>query len=764
MNKLFWIAFIVFSGLQLKAQLPSVKHSNRSTTDAAQFYQKMTPKLTGKWTSPPKDVVTKRLTRGAILGNGDVGATVGGDLSTLVFYIAKSDFWSSEIKLFEDSKKDPAPLPIGGISIIIKHQPHDANYLLEQVAVNAEVRSTFGTDAITITRSWIDANDNYLVTEIWTESALPVTVSVETWAKADHASYPSQAVVNGGIAVATRSTNSPDFIGAWTSKAAISTRIIGTAAKLSTDNKSISTSDFSISKGKPVKIISYISGGGKENNAYTKQSAEKLKALSGSSLNKKELLSRQWWKQYWNRSYIQLHDDTFEKYYYGALYEIAASTKNSKVCPGLYGIWITTDSASWHSDIHLNYNGEGPFYGLFSSNRSELTHSYYDIFLDFIPEGERRAKNDAYKLNKDLKGKSLKGVLFPVGLGPWGSVTDDVYLNQTINASFSSVIFIWNYEYMQDKLFLKTKSYPFIRKIGDFFEDYLKVDTVGGERKYVLWTGAHEESWNKNASLDLGFVRMVYKFLLKASGDLNIDQDQKEKWAAILNKLSDFPTATIEGKKMFTLDDAGWLFPKNNLSVLEFIYPAGALGFSSNPDSLQLAHNTIDYYTRPGYPGYFNINNFIKIFPIAIQSNYNPDVLLPNFKKVIKAQLQNNMTINDGVHGIEKAGAIDAINMMLLQSYDDVMILFPYWKKAASFKKLRAKGAFLVSAEQNEDIKNISIFSEKGNTCKMVNPWPESSPTIYTTFRGTKKQVDYVKQGNILSFRTSPGEEYILHQ
>ena len=166
MNKLFWIAFIVFSGLQLKAQLPSVKHSNRSTTDAAQFYQKMTPKLTGKWTSPPKDVVTKRLTRGAILGNGDVGATVGGDLSTLVFYIAKSDFWSSEIKLFEDSKKDPAPLPIGGISIKIKNQPHAANYLLEQDVVNAEVRSTFGTDAITRTRSWIDANDNYLVTEI----------------------------------------------------------------------------------------------------------------------------------------------------------------------------------------------------------------------------------------------------------------------------------------------------------------------------------------------------------------------------------------------------------------------------------------------------------------------------------------------------------------------------------------------------------------------------------------------------------------------
>jgi len=718
--------------------------------------------LTGRWTSPPVGVIAKGLTRGAILGNGDMGVAVGGDLSTLIFYISKSDFWSAEVNLYKNKVKDPAPLPIGGVSVKVEGPTEAHNYQLEQDIIHAEVRGTSGTASPVETRSVVDMQDNYLITEIWTKSEIPVNVNVETWAKADNSKYPVRALAEGAIATVERTTNSPGFAGAWESKAAICTRIIGTKATLSTDGKSASTFRITLTKGKLVKIVSYLSGGGKQNDAEIGQSHAKLKAASESTLAKQQALSRQWWKSYWSRSTVRLYDKTIERFYYGALYELACSSKNSKVCPGLYGVWTTTDSPSWHNDIHLNYNGEGSFYGVFSSNRPELARSYYDLILDYVPEGERRAREDMYKIHDDLKGKAINGVLFPVGIGPWGTTTDDVYLNQSINAAFSSVIFIWNYEYTGDKAFLRMKAYPFIRKIGNFYEAYLRTDTVNGEKKYVLWTGAHEGTWNKNASLDLGFVRMIFSFLLNASTDLNTDKQERTKWQDILTHLSGFPTAKIDGKTMFTLDDKGWVWPEVNISVLEFIYPAGALSYFSSKDSLAYAHNTINYYTRPGYPGYFNINNFIKIFPIAIQSQYDPEVLIPNFRKVIDAQLQTNLTINDGVHGIEKAGAIDAVNMMLLQSANDLLVLFPYWKKPAAFTNLRAKGAFLVTAEQNGTIKNISITSERGNICNLLNPFAQGIPKVYCMVGNVKKVVSYKLQANIITFDTKTSRRYIV--
>lgn len=71
-------------------------------------------------------------------------------------------------------------------------------------------------------------------------------------------------------------------------------------------------------------------------------------------------------------------------------------------------------------------------------------------------------------------------------------------------------------------------------------------------------------------------------------------------------------------------------------------------------------------------------------------------------------------------------GVPSAINEMLLQSHEDVIRLFPVWprQKDASFVNLRAVGAFVVSSElSNENITNVTIRSEKGRTCRIINPW-----------------------------------------
>ena len=70
---------------------------------------------------------------------------------------------------------------------------------------------------------------------------------------------------------------------------------------------------------------------------------------------------------------------------------------------------------------------------------------------------------------------------------------------------------------------------------------------------------------------------------------------------------------------------------------------------------------------------------------------------------------------------------------MLLQHEDGVMRLFPDWPASmdASFTRLRAKGAFVVSSEQRAGkVVAIDITSEKGGPLAIQNPWGKAAVTV----------------------------------
>ena len=68
-----------------------------------------------------------------------------------------------------------------------------------------------------------------------------------------------------------------------------------------------------------------------------------------------------------------------------------------------------------------------------------------------------------------------------------------------------------------------------------------------------------------------------------------------------------------------------------------------------------------------------------------------------------------------------------AVNEMLLQSHTGVIRVFPAvpenWREA-SFEKLRAMGAFLVSAKMKDgEVQRIEVTAEKGGTLRLFNPF-----------------------------------------
>ena len=70
-----------------------------------------------------------------------------------------------------------------------------------------------------------------------------------------------------------------------------------------------------------------------------------------------------------------------------------------------------------------------PFYGMYSSNRYEVVTSLTDQMLEHMEQGEWNANNnlsvvksDYVAGREDLQDGIDNGILYPCGLGPWGSV------------------------------------------------------------------------------------------------------------------------------------------------------------------------------------------------------------------------------------------------------------------------------------------------------------------------------------------------------
>jgi hypothetical protein len=128
---------------------------------------------------------------------------------------------------------------------------------------------------------------------------------------------------------------------------------------------------------------------------------------------------------------------------------------------------------------------------------------------------------------------------------------------------------------------------------------------------------------------------------------------------------------------------------------------------------------------------------------------------------MIATKAATNGFIKGNPHGCENCSIVpNTINEMLCMSHRGVVRLFPVWPKEmdARFAQLRAWGAFLISAElKNGMVRNVEIFSEKGRSCTMVNPWPGSRVIISRA--DDKKQT---LSGERFTFETTAGEKLRL--
>jgi len=478
------------------------------------------------------------------------------------------------------------------------------------------------------------------------------------------------------------------------------------------------------------------------------------------------------WKDFWARSAVEFEDPQLEKIWYHNQYFLACCLREGKVAPGLFGNWTSGKiGTAWHGDYHMNYNTQQVFWGIFSSNHVDQNLPYVEMVENLLPMAQDYARK---KLG--MPGAFFPHSAYPVPsqvvpypAPPWGyEVCETPWTVQSL---------WWQYLYTLDEQFLK-RVYPLFRAATDLVVAFVNKESDG---KYHIVPTASPENWgctvdfrlNKDCIMDLALAQFLLDAILEASKTLGLDAEEREKWAEVRNNLAPYPKAQGPyGEVWLDVLNAPPEHVYNIPVTLAPVFPGDQVGPGRHEEYLEIAKRTAHTIRLEG-------GNDLVYQPLIRARLGMLD--LEWFKNEVSYCLLPNGIANDRVRQIdgryndnvdfdfmmrmgvwtENLSLPAVLNECMLQSFTGTIRLFPNTQGLgrARFRDLRAVGAFLLSASYDgKTVSQVTLFSEKGATAKLVNPWPRSQ--LKVTRAKDNQPVAVSVKGEIVQFPTQAGEHY----
>ena len=444
-----------------------------------------------------------------------------------------------------------------------------------------------------------------------------------------------------------------------------------------------------------------------------------------------------WWHRYWKRGYICTPWQELERSWYQSLYIKAAICRPGRLSPGLQGSYVKENYPAWNADFHNNINMQVLYWGQDTANRLELAEPLYRLMHDVLP----RCKKDTADYFK------MRGARFPLQMGVDGVETAEELLLATWPSAggWLAQHYWWHYKYSGDKVFLEKYAYPFIKESVLFYEDYLQEDEDGS--LYMFPTTHLEymcfalEGAGRNSCWDLPFVIRAMQLAIAASEELDIDQEDRQRWQDILSRIADIPVGEDNIWKEFSDKSGPWRIV--NWGRLNPIFPCELVGQDSGSEELrQQALATTEDFLSYGAKErvdesmeqvHVTFSGVLVAAALARMGQSEPAMAVA--ENVCKNVSTSGFIANKNSFYVQldsPPGFALMLNEMLLQSYDGVLRIFPAAPdsdESLRFHSLRAQGGFLVSAERRKNLTQyVIVQSLCGNKLVMRNPF-ENEPS-----------------------------------
>jgi hypothetical protein len=362
----------------------------------------------------------------------------------------------------------------------------------------------------------------------------------------------------------------------------------------------------------------------------------------------------------------------------------------------------------------------------------------------------------------------------------------------TINASERAEHFWNHYLYTGDTNFLSTYAYTMLKGASEFYRNFPNLKLENG-KYHIYRTNLHEHIMGgKDVIDDLVFIKGVMQSTIKASGILGIDSNLRPLWQNIVDNLTSYPVSgqpnTI-GSITHPLGYTTWGQARTpaaqvRYDAIEKEPQSPRLRMLENYDVLNLetkdqgldggdwaiANNSFEAnvaYNMSMSLGDYGSNLSRYLLDAAALGRSEYSTVLNNLNSEINSKVGSSTNrlgfvssdwAEFGGYGILSAGLQDGLmqSISATPGGDPVIRVFPAWEKnKPAYFKLLAKGGFLVSSSvKNGEVSFLEINSQLGGTCRIRNPWPDNTISLY---RNGVKAEDLT--GSLISFSTSVGED-----
>ncbi|HTD99891.1 MAG TPA: DUF5703 domain-containing protein [Mucilaginibacter sp.] len=531
------------------------------------------------------------------LGNGDIGLNVwvekNGDL---VFYISKTDAWGGE----PDAQKDPwmkhggILMKLGAIRVSISPNPLDKSSAFKQILKLSTgeilVREGEGNNAVDL-RVWVDAN--HPVIRVETKSIRPVTVSVklETW----RAGITDTVLSDQKNRLAWYHHNSA------TADPHLANLTFGAVIKgnglVNKDNETLQSAKKVTSQLISIYPLTSVSGSGVQWLSKLEPQVSRLEKLNQGQTR---LAHQQWWKQFWQRSWVFVHgDELANKVTQGyVLQRFVTACAGRGAYPIKFNgsIFVVdnpekkenADFRAWGGQYWFQ-NTRAMYWPRLMAGDFDMMLPLFRMYANILPANEKQVQQYYHH----------GGAYFAETAPFWGGLDfmgPDVKANYT-NHYFTpilelSMMMLDYYEYTGDATFAKKTLLPVATAGLQFFDQHFKRDSTG---KLLLDPDNSIEMFWKvhNPAPDIAGLHAVLSRMIKLPSGM-VDEKTRSQWQKLYDELPPLPMANDNGKTVllpYTGPQTAKSFNSEN-PELYAIYPFRLYGLGK--PGLDVAINTFN--------------------------------------------------------------------------------------------------------------------------------------------------------------------------
>lgn len=472
-----------------------------------------------------------------------------------------------------------------------------------------------------------------------------------------------------------------------------------------------------------------------------------------------------WWKSFWAQSGVTIPDSLLQKQYLLEMYKFGAAARSDAPPIALQAVW-TADNGKlppWKGDFHHDLNTQLSYWPAYAGNQLDLEQGFLN-WLWSHRQTFRKYTRDYF----GVEGLNVPGVTTLAGepMGGWIQYS----MGQTVSAWLGHHFYL-HWRFSMDRHFLESRAYPWIRETA-LFLDNISVKSPDGRRKLLMSSSPEinnnsREAWfAETTNFDLALIRWTFAKAAELADELGRAQEADD-WRRILAQWPDL--AVDPGSGLEIAPNYPYIESHRHFSHLMAIHPLGLVDFSMGQKERGIITKSLnnlerqgtDYWTGYSFSWAANLyaracrgdkaaemlRIFARCFCLKNSFHVNGDQCRAGYSKFTYRPftLEGNFAF------------AAAVQEMLIQSHTGVIKLFPAippaWQQVA-FEKLRAQGAFLVSARLEEGaVESVEILSEKGGLMALENPFADKP------FRSS---LPCRQEGGRILRKMAPGETLVL--